>query len=40
LDIQYFFANERDEEITEYTAERILDFVEEFLAPTSTIQLS
>lgn len=32
-DIQYFFANERDEEITEFAAERILDFIKESLAP-------
>lgn len=32
-DIQYFFSQERDEEITEYAAERVLDFVKESLAP-------
>jgi uncharacterized protein (DUF2164 family) len=32
-DIQYFFSQERDEEITEFAAERILDFVKEKLAP-------
>jgi uncharacterized protein (DUF2164 family) len=32
-DIQYFFSQERDEKITEFAAERILDFVKESLAP-------
>ncbi|MDR7240531.1 DUF2164 domain-containing protein [Neobacillus drentensis] len=32
-DIQYFFSQERDEEITEFVAERVLDFVKEKLAP-------
>lgn len=32
-DIQNFFMNERDEEITEFEAERVLDFVKESLAP-------
>ena len=32
-DIQYFFSQERDEEITEFAAERVLDFVKESLAP-------
>ncbi|MFD9625290.1 DUF2164 domain-containing protein [Peribacillus muralis] len=32
-DIQYFFTQERDEEITEFAAERVLDFVKESLAP-------
>jgi uncharacterized protein (DUF2164 family) len=32
-DIQYFFSQERDEEITEFAAERVLDFVKEKLAP-------
>ena len=32
-DIQYFFSQERDEEITEFAAERVLDFVKETLAP-------
>ncbi|MCM3396806.1 DUF2164 domain-containing protein [Oceanobacillus profundus] len=32
-DIQYFFSHERDEEITEFAAERVLDFVKESLAP-------
>jgi uncharacterized protein (DUF2164 family) len=32
-DIQYFFSQERDEEITEFAAERVLDFVKKKLAP-------
>ncbi|MED3560998.1 DUF2164 domain-containing protein [Bacillus xiapuensis] len=32
-EIQYFFSQERDEEITEFAAERVLDFVKEKLAP-------
>jgi len=32
-DIQYFFSDERDEVITEFAAERVLDFVKESLAP-------
>jgi uncharacterized protein (DUF2164 family) len=32
-DIQYFFSQERDEEITDFSAERVLDFVKESLAP-------
>ena len=32
-DIQYFFSQEREEEITEFAAERVLDFVKESLAP-------
>lgn len=32
-DIQYFFSKERDEEISEFAAERVLDFVKESLAP-------
>lgn len=32
-DIQDFFAQEREEEITEFAAERVLDFVKESLAP-------
>lgn len=32
-DIQYFFSQERDEEITEFAAERVLDFIKESLAP-------
>ncbi len=32
-DIQYFFSQERDEEISEFAAERVLDFVKESLAP-------
>ncbi|WP_026695172.1 DUF2164 domain-containing protein [Peribacillus kribbensis] len=32
-DIQYFFAQDRDEELTEFAAERVLDFVKESLAP-------
>lgn len=31
-DIQYFFSQEREEEITEFAAERVLDFVKESLA--------
>jgi uncharacterized protein (DUF2164 family) len=32
-DIQHFFSQERDEEITEFVAEIVLDFVKEKLAP-------
>ncbi|MBI0581297.1 DUF2164 domain-containing protein [Neobacillus cucumis] len=32
-EIQYFFSQERDEDITEFAAERVLDFVKEKLAP-------
>lgn len=32
-DIQRFFYNERDEDITEFEAERILEFVKDSLAP-------
>lgn len=32
-EIQYFFSQERDEDITEFAAERVLDFVKENLAP-------
>lgn len=32
-DIQYFFSQERDEEITDFAAERVLEFVKESLAP-------
>ncbi len=32
-DIQHFFLQERDEEITEFAAERVLAFVKESLAP-------
>ncbi|KKK38588.1 hypothetical protein WQ57_08310 [Mesobacillus campisalis] len=32
-DIQTFFSQERDEEITEFAAERVLDFIKESLAP-------
>jgi uncharacterized protein (DUF2164 family) len=32
-DIQSFFSQERDEEISEFAAERVLDFVKESLAP-------
>lgn len=32
-DIQHFFMQERDEEITEFAAERVLDFVKTSLAP-------
>ncbi|MFD2442499.1 DUF2164 domain-containing protein [Bacillus sp. CGMCC 1.16607] len=32
-DIQHFFSQERDEEITEFAAERVLDFFKKSLAP-------
>lgn len=32
-EIQYFFSQERDEEISEFAAERVLDFFKESLAP-------
>ncbi|MGD6877205.1 DUF2164 domain-containing protein [Bacillus infantis] len=32
-DIQEFFLQERDEEISEFAAERVLDFVKQTLAP-------
>ena len=32
-DIQTFFSEERDEEITEFAAERVLEFVKDSLAP-------
>ncbi|CAM3841398.1 DUF2164 domain-containing protein [Mesobacillus zeae] len=32
-DIQYFFSNERDEELSEFAAERVLDFIKESIAP-------
>lgn len=32
-DIQTFFELERDEEISEFQAERLLDFIKESLAP-------
>ncbi|MHC0039130.1 DUF2164 domain-containing protein [Pseudoneobacillus sp. C159] len=32
-DIQRFFSQERDEEITEFAAERVLDFFKKSLAP-------
>lgn len=32
-DIQTFFLDDRDEDITEFAAERVLDFVKESLAP-------
>jgi uncharacterized protein (DUF2164 family) len=32
-DIQTFFSHEREEEISEFAAERVLDFVKESLAP-------
>ncbi|MFC4799329.1 DUF2164 domain-containing protein [Neobacillus sp. GCM10023253] len=32
-DIKYFFSQERDEDITEFAAERVLDFIKEKLAP-------
>ncbi|MDQ0273464.1 DUF2164 domain-containing protein [Cytobacillus purgationiresistens] len=31
--IQIFFSQERDEELSEFAAERVLDFVKESLAP-------
>ncbi|WHY60050.1 DUF2164 domain-containing protein [Cytobacillus firmus] len=32
-DIQIFFSEERDEDLSEFSAERVLDFVKESLAP-------
>ncbi|RSD28627.1 DUF2164 domain-containing protein [Mesobacillus subterraneus] len=32
-DIQRFFSEERDEEISEFAAERVLDFIKESLGP-------
>ncbi|MFJ7731622.1 DUF2164 domain-containing protein [Lysinibacillus sp. NPDC097231] len=32
-DIQRFFYNHRDEDISEFEAERVLDFVKEYIAP-------
>jgi len=32
-DIQRFFYNNRDEDITEFEAERVLDFIKEYIAP-------
>lgn len=32
-DIQEFFLQDRDEEISEFAAERVLDFVKQTLAP-------
>ncbi|GAM12392.1 DUF2164 domain-containing protein [Mesobacillus selenatarsenatis] len=32
-DIQRFFSDERDEEISEFAAERVLDFIKESLGP-------
>jgi len=32
-DIQYFFSQERSEDISEFAAERVLDFVKDTLAP-------
>ncbi|KAB7704239.1 DUF2164 family protein [Bacillus aerolatus] len=32
-DIQYFFSNERDEELSEFAAERVLEFIKESIAP-------
>ncbi|MGG1573636.1 DUF2164 domain-containing protein [Fictibacillus sp. NRS-1165] len=32
-DIQSFFSQERDEDISEFAAQRVLDFVKESLAP-------
>ncbi|MFY0521211.1 DUF2164 domain-containing protein [Lysinibacillus sp. UGB7] len=32
-DIQRFFYNNRDEDITEFEAERVFDFVKEYVAP-------
>lgn len=33
-DIQRFFYNQRDEDISEFEAERLLDFIKEHIAPT------
>lgn len=32
-DIQYFFSYERDEEISEFAAETVLNFIKESIAP-------
>jgi uncharacterized protein (DUF2164 family) len=32
-DIQSFFSNERDEELSEFAAERVLDFIKESIVP-------
>jgi uncharacterized protein (DUF2164 family) len=32
-DIQSFFSNERDEELSEFAAERVLDFIKESIGP-------
>ncbi|KAB2331165.1 DUF2164 domain-containing protein [Cytobacillus depressus] len=32
-DIQSFFFNERDEELSEFAAERVLEFIKESIAP-------
>lgn len=32
-DIQRFFYNQRDEDISEFEAERMLDFIKEHIAP-------
>ena len=32
-DIQRFFHNNRDEDISEFEAERVLDFIKEYIAP-------
>ncbi len=32
-DIQRFFYNNRDEDITEFEAERVFDFMKEYVAP-------
>ncbi|MFK2825960.1 DUF2164 domain-containing protein [Bacillus sp. B190/17] len=32
-DIQYFFSSERDEELSEFAAERVLEFIKESIAP-------
>lgn len=32
-DIQRFFYNQRDEDISEFEAERLLDFIKEHIAP-------
>lgn len=32
-DIQRFFYNQRDEDISEFEAERVLDFIKEQIAP-------
>lgn len=32
-EIQYFFSSERDEELSEFAAERVLAFIKESIAP-------